>query len=310
MNTNDDTIYQPKVVEDRKKEKEESANTTKKDWQRVVIGGVSGIFMGAAAMYATNAYAQENSESNDPASTGESHVAENGLKIADVDQSLSFGEAFAQAREAVGPGGVFHWHGGIYNTFTEAEWNNMTPAERSEFAHQVAPEIQGDEGNPNHYSSNHQSSGHQHTDDHHGSTDNENIHHASNNRNASDVRREEETEPEVHIIGQERIQTDEGGYINVGRMRINDQDVALVDLDDDMIYDVSVSDRNQNGEIEEDEVQDISEAQISVTDFAAAAMSQDSNQENEGDITYASNQEDDLAPGMPDYMNDADVSVV
>ena len=93
-------------------------------------------------------------------------------------------------------------------------------------------------------------------------------------------------------------------------MRINDQDVALVDLDDDMIYDVSVSDANQNGKIEEDEVHDISDAQISVTDFAAAAMNQDDGQGAEASVDYASHQEDDLAPGMPDYMNDADISIV
>jgi len=306
MNPNDDTIYQPTNVDDSKKEVKESANTTKSNWQRVVIGGVSGIFMGAAAMYATDALGKEHSTAEETGTEGASHVAENGLKIADVDESLSFGEAFEHAREAVGPGGVFHWHGGIYNTYTEAEWNSMSPAERAEFAHQVAPEVHGGEGDPNHYTAEHHSSSH-HGNSYHGD---DNDHSDPQPGPKPNPKLDPEPEPEVHIIGQERIQTDDGEYINVGRMRINDQDVALVDLDDDMIYDVSVSDANQNGEIEEDEVHDISDAQISVTDFAAAAMNQDDGQGAEASVDYASHQEDDLAPGMPDYMNDADISIV
>ena len=46
--------------------------------------------------------------------------------------------------------------------------------------------------------------------------------------------------------------------------------------DDDMVFDVAVTDRNDNGKIEEDEVVDISDRQLSVTDFALASAMQES----------------------------------
>lgn len=57
--------------------------------------------------------------------------------VGNAGNDLSFSEAFAQARAEVGPGGVFYWHGGLYNTYYVDEWNAMTPAERAEFAQQV-----------------------------------------------------------------------------------------------------------------------------------------------------------------------------
>ena len=63
------------------------------------------------------------------------------LQVAHVDQSLSFANAFAEARAEVGPGGVFHWHGGVFNTYTEAEWDSMSAADKSDFAHHAAPVV-------------------------------------------------------------------------------------------------------------------------------------------------------------------------
>ena len=132
---------------------------TKKEgsaWKQVTLGGVSGILMGAGLLYAGQAAAQElgkeetleEGKTEDVAAPepGEtSHTLENGLKVAAVNDDLSFGEAFAQARAEVGPGGVFHWHGGIYNTYSADEWNAMTIEQKHDFAQQVQPEIRPDE---------------------------------------------------------------------------------------------------------------------------------------------------------------------
>ena len=128
---------------------------TKKEgsaWKQVTLGGVSGILMGAGLLYAGQAAAQELGKEETPEEgktedvvapePGEtSHTLENGLKVAAVNDDLSFGEAFAQARAEVGPGGVFHWHGGIYNTYSADEWNAMTVEQKHDFAQQVQPEI-------------------------------------------------------------------------------------------------------------------------------------------------------------------------
>lgn len=55
------------------------------------------------------------------------------LAIADVDDSMSFGEAFAEARSQVGSGGVFEWRGNNYSTFTKEEWDDMNEEERGDY---------------------------------------------------------------------------------------------------------------------------------------------------------------------------------
>ena len=119
-------------------------------WKQVTLGGVSGILMGAGLLYAGQALAKQ-PETEEPQKVeapeaGEtSHTLENGLKVAAVNDDLSFGEAFTQARAEVGPGGVFHWHGGIYNTYSADEWNHMSVEQKHDFAQQVQPEIRPDE---------------------------------------------------------------------------------------------------------------------------------------------------------------------
>ena len=50
-----------------------------------------------------------------------------------INENMTFDEAYAAAREEVGPGGVFSWHGNVYNTFTVEEWQNLSIAQRQEF---------------------------------------------------------------------------------------------------------------------------------------------------------------------------------
>jgi len=47
---------------------------------------------------------------------------------------MSFNEAFAAARHEVGPGGVFHWHDGVYGTYYANEWHGLSDAYKHEFS--------------------------------------------------------------------------------------------------------------------------------------------------------------------------------
>lgn len=301
MKTNDETTYQAKS-----QIQEEKSGSTKSNWQKVTIAGVTGIVMGAGAMYVGDAYAaDESAASNEDDSViqpATSHTAENGLRVAEVDQSLSFGEAFAAARAEVGAGGIFHWHGRTYNTFTENEWESMSDAEHHQFAQQVVPELQTNE-----IPSGHDHSSAQHHEIHHDQQED-----VSQQPQVTQVSREQEddqSEPEVHFLGVDQIQTDDGQTINVGHMTIAEEEVALVDMDNDMIFDVAVSDSNHNEQIDEGEVIDISERQLSVTDFALATE-QESESEMSAQPGFASNPQDQLAEDMPDYMNDADIQTI
>ncbi len=304
MNNSENTTFGTAQEQQKKNEKQQ---TSMKGWQQVSIGGVTGILMGAAGMYAADAFGSEQpeqEETNTPTTGGTvseatSHTAANGLRIAEVDQNLSFGEAFAAARNEVGTGGVFHWHGNIYNTYTETEWNAMTPSDHAQFAQQVQPEIRPGEGKTEHDVAQHQPQ----KEDRDGKPEEGKTEAGK----PDGGKKEDDDEPEVHFLGVERVDTENGTW-NIGHMVTGDQEVALVDMDDDMVFDVAVSDRNQNDNIEENEVVDISEQGLTVTDFALASTMQ-----NESSIQpemASTSQQDNIAEDMPDYMNDADVQTI
>lgn len=113
---------------------------TEKDntWKYVTIGGAAAVLVGAGALVGTKALAAKLKDDG----AAEDAAAEDGAaREAHVSDDLSFGDAFKAAREEVGPGGVFTWHGGIYNTYTEAEWNAMSGAEKNAFMQGVHAEV-------------------------------------------------------------------------------------------------------------------------------------------------------------------------
>ena len=199
-------------------------------WKLVTLGGVSGILMGAGMLYAGQVAAKELGKDEDVAipEQGEtSHTLENGLQVAAVNDDMSFGEAFAAARAEVGPGGVFHWHGGIYNTYTAAEWNAMTVEQKHEFAQQVKPEISADEIPTPTDANTHVIVEHHvyhHVDNHsaneaHTTEDVQVANHQADNSDA-----------DVHIVGYGEVQGHSAVALDMNGD--NQADVAIIDVDD------------------------------------------------------------------------------
>jgi hypothetical protein len=54
-----------------------------------------------------------------------------------VSDDMSFADAFAIARNEVGPGGLFQYQGHYYNTYSKEEMAAMTPSLRNDFAQSV-----------------------------------------------------------------------------------------------------------------------------------------------------------------------------
>ena len=201
-------------------------------WKQVTLGGVSGILMGAGMLYAGQIAAKElgaedPSEVQAPEAGETSHTLENGLQVAAVSDDLSFGEAFAQARTEVGPGGVFHWHGGIYNTYSAEEWNAMTIEQKHDFAQQVQPEI-----HPNELSTPTDANTHV-VVVHHVYHHEQEVHHNSTVTDDVQVASKQSVEDgdsDVHIVGYTTVK----GHLTVGLDMDNDgqADVAIIDVDD------------------------------------------------------------------------------
>ena len=138
---NEETIIEKRPTNNGQSENKSEGSA----WKHVTLGGVSGILMGAGLLYASQAVAAttQETEANEESDRAElaAGAVEAPLPVAQLHNELSFGEAFAAARAEVGPGGVFLWHGGIYNTYTAEEWNAMTAEQKNDFAHQVNPEV-------------------------------------------------------------------------------------------------------------------------------------------------------------------------
>lgn len=324
MTTNDNTSFgtlnENKAAQNTEKKQESgSAN-----WKTVTIGGATGVFLGAAAMYAADAFA---GNASDAAANGTETVEGTDIHIAVVDQDLTFGEAFAAARAQVGAGGVFEWHGGVYGTYYATEWSQMSPAEQSQFSQQ-AMGLQG-EATTQHTTTHHDHVDTAHHDthqqehdqqqEHGGGQHDSNLHQTVNNGHSGNSGHDGHNgmpdtpgqDTEVRFLGVEQVQAGDGSTMNVGHMEIDQEHVALVDVDNNMVFDVMVSDRNQNQQIDADEVVDISDQQISVTDFAVMAEAQNGGMQDDGAQTaMVNNEQDHIADDMPDYMNDVDVQSV
>lgn len=276
---NEETIIEKRPTSNGQQETKKEGSA----WKHVTLGGVSGILMGAGLLYAGQAVAATNTDV--PKETADTKTEEaqqveganeSTLPVAQMHNDMSFGEAFAAARAEIGPGGVFIWHGGIYNTYTADEWNAMTPQQKNDFAHQVNPEVRAHEvPTP--------------TDAHpdvavqpaldadvHTVSDTSDVHvveqQIAQNFNMGD---------DVHIVGYANAE----GHLVVGYDSTGDgqADVAIIDMDGNLAP---------------------SDADVIMDREGNMARLGDLNNETDPNQTAAM-ENPDVAPDMPDYMNDA-----
>ena len=63
-----------------------------------------------------------------------------------VSDDMTFSEAFAAARQEVGPGGVFQWNGNVYGTYYANEWENLSSEQQNAFSNHPHDFSQGNSG--------------------------------------------------------------------------------------------------------------------------------------------------------------------
>lgn len=298
-------------------------------WKPVVIGGVSGIALGSvatAAVAATTNQTSEDTENGETTLTGVSGTAhvDDSVPVAQVSEGMSFSEAFHSAHEQVGPGGVFVWHGQVYGTFTEEEWNGMTTSEQAEFGSHVHVLYEESSHTPS------QSANHAvHTaevvtepateTDHHPEqvthVDDINIGTSESQEIQVEVQEPSVTiaqqptnnvgtpeggedviggvspvEPEVEVLDYETISNDDGSQTDLAVVSFHGQEMGIYDVNQDGIADLLAVDENNNQHIEDNEIHDISSEDLSMQ-----ALHDDYIAQND--------------PSMqgPDYINDGDV---
>ena len=304
MATNETTTFADGNVKTGKEKKQQNGM----NWQQVTIGGVTGILMGAGTMYAATESGKEETmvENNQETAEGKEQQQEQtgSLKVAEVSQDLTFGQAFEAARAEVGAGGVFHWHGNIYNTYTAAEWNSMSAGKRAEFAQQVQPEIRPGEGKTTHRH------------------DYVQTVHKPEEPKPEEPKQEEEkpSEPEtapgtpqpeddgqVHFLGFSDIEVDGQEYV-AGHTTQSGRHVYFVDMDNDPEHriDHAVADLNNDGQFTGDEIR---EHQVDVTmeDFGLLSIIEAAG--SNANMQTAQNTQECIGNDLPDYMNEADTTL-
>lgn len=227
----------------------------KENWKPVTISGFTGIMLGAGAMYGTQKLM-----------TGDEEVAveaEDQMKDIAANDDLSFKEAFEAARAELGPGGVFHWRGGIYGTYYADEWNAMTDEEKAQFAQSVQQgTTDTDDDNANQLA--------EATVVEEEDNTNELSYTAADAEeevvSVKVVEEKEETafaetakddEDDVRIIGYGDMDLADGSSVTVEELEINGQRVAVIDVDKDGVGDFAMSDLNHNNRPDEGEVIDL-----------------------------------------------------
>ena len=254
MKPNDETIYNGMEVENE--ENPQVANDSKKkaNWKMIGLGGATGILMGAGAIYAADAMAADvNDDSNVGATDDNSGASQQHggaeVKVSNVAPGQSFSEAFAEARAEVGPGGVFHWRGGIYNTFTKEEWDAMSDEQKHDFAESVRPEI---------------SANNVHVDPHHPQAhvvpdtphDDPAI-----NVNIEELHVHVDDDDDVHIVtplGSEEVED----VAHVDHYDVDGHHGLVVDYYDEDKHDIAVVDLNDNEDLDDGEAIDINTGEV------------------------------------------------
>lgn len=208
--------------------------TNNKTWKPVTIGGFTGILMGAGAMHISQSVASAAS------------VDEGGQtpELKPLDE-LSFREAFDTARAEMGPGGVFRWHGNLYNTYTADEWQAMSDERKEELAQEVDPEISPEDIDTDVVTVNETADSLQ--------TE------ASETSDPllSEASEAEDDSDDVRVIGQGEVTLQNGRNVTVQELEVNGQRVAVIDVDQDGTADIAMTDLNQNRQMDEGEVIDL-----------------------------------------------------
>ena len=207
-------------------------------------------------------------------------ATDEGVRIAQVNDDASFSQAFAEARAQVGPGGVFEWRGQVYGTYYADEWNNMSAEDRANFQSKIDYQsVTGESAanvNPSTTTTTHA----------------EPVIAAN-----SEMVDEQSTQGGIKVLGVETVVDPQGNQMTIAGVEIADEQALLVDVDNNGVMDVILVDENHDGQVSENEIYDVSDAGIYTADLQNHMVAS----QNSGVMTAY----DD---GMPDYMNDADIS--
>lgn len=210
-----------------------------------------------------------------------------GVRVAQVDDSASFSQAFADARAQVGAGGVFEWHGRVYGTYYKDEWDNMTAEQKHEYQASIDyKDVISNESMVSHHNDMaHHNTTHHESSAHHTSQHEQEI--AAEPEHVNESQEICQGEVDVHVLEVGQTDLNEDGIPeNAAVLEVNGHEVLIVDIDQDGIADAALCE--VEGEIE---IADLTDEEIPMPE------------QSDGDAYFSQ------ADTAPDYMNDANVEM-
>lgn len=324
MKQNDDTLNKSEYdnfaenlsrKKDNKGQNGEDKNNGSNNVTRAAAVAV-GLVAGGGSVYAINSM-----DADAPAPIPEEEV----IKVTTEDDALSFEEAYNDARSHIGPGGVFRWRGGLYNTFTENEWNSMSVEEKAEFSEKINPLASGTERmqstytrNASHHGEHHHNGEHHHASGQHHHTEpqsNQASQPASNNNETGNAIKDEghkenktptgvaaSNDNDEYTITKEETGVIQGKDVIIASGTHNGNDATFVDVDKDGDYDIMVEDTNKDGEITDNEVYNIENEGVKVQNQALIT----DNTEDKPEVTPARNDDDYDIEIQNEYVKETD----
>lgn len=200
------------------------------------------------------------------------HIDDSVAIAENISDELSFDEAFAAARAAVGAGGAFEWRGGVYGTYYAEEWEAMSDEEKAEFGDQFEFNPVEEEQTPldtplDELLAEPEQTPLEVTVDE--LVAEEVAEPALEDEQVAEAEAVVDAEPEVEVVVENVYDVNDAfdnksAYVNV---TVAGEDVQLVDNDGDGVVDVMAYDENGDGVVEEAEMVTISEEGLMVEDF-------------------------------------------
>ena len=287
MKTQNTPITESTELQGAPKAKKEE--TSSQLWQSVLVGGVPGILIGAGvtSAFAKPEDAESPEETTDEASTDAPETVAEIQVAGSVNDDMSFSEAFAAARDEVGPGGAFVWHGQVYGTYRgdDPEWQEMSDEARAQHSQAIISQVHPAPYTP---------------------TENEpEIVPAQEEAPVSapeDTAESQNDDVDVHFVDILPGQLEDGTVIPVGYAEVNGHNAFFADTDGDGEVDTVRIDLNDNQVLDEGEEQQVS----GITMDQIAAEVQANNATAVDDALYGNMP--DYTNDTPDYTNDADTS--
>ena len=286
------TDNKPVYTESTQQKNNAEVTTTKNNantWRNVLLGGIPGILIGAFGPKAVEAMAHgpiNQTPEGDDLQPAEMTQQDYTISVADnVNDDMSFNEAFAAARAEVGPGGAFVWQGNVYSTYRadDPEWRNMTAEQRLEHSDTIMAQV-----HPT-------TSEHQATIASTESTEGVDV--PVEPVDVQEQGQDDAGEIDVHIVGVGQVAAEDGSLVTVGYGEVDGMEAMFADSDGDGDVDTVLIDINGNGEVDENEFFNAQGSGITVDGMIEEAQA-----------NMAQQMEDQLYADMPDYTNDADVS--